>query len=163
MTGVRQRIRAGADRQDALTVFSLDSRPSAPKTTGWPMARPHKARKAGGTVAGPSLVLQAAAEFSPAPLASPAACLEAKGLQFILEVLMVHGPVVLRLTEGLGQDGIGQSTWGTRQLQGGPCPPLSKGYCLVNPFPCSPTLPRRLWPPPSVVPGAVGRSPCSRL
>lgn len=163
MTGVRQRIRAGADRQDALTVFSLDSRPSAPKTTGRPMARPHKARKAGGTVAGPSLVLQAAAEFSPAPLASPAACLEAKGLQFILEVLMVHGPVVLRLTEGLGQDGIGQSTWGTRQLQGGPCPPLSKGYCLVNPFPCSPTLPRRLWPPPSVVPGAVGRSPCSRL
>lgn len=64
------------------------------------MPRLHKARKVGGTVAGPSLVLQAAAELSPAPLSSPAACLEAEGLHFILEVLMVHGPVVLRLTEG---------------------------------------------------------------
>ena len=100
MTGVRQRIRAGAGRQDALTIFSLDSRPSAPEATGQLMPRPHKARKAGGTVAGLSLVLQAAAELSPAPLASPAACLEAEGLHFILEVLMVHGPVVLRLTEG---------------------------------------------------------------
>lgn len=163
MTGVRQRIRAGAGRQDALTIFSLDSRPSAPEATGRLMPRPHKVRKAGGTVAGPSLVLQAAAKLSPAPLASPAACLESEGLHFILEVLMVHGPVVLRLTEGLGQDGMGQSTWGPGQLQRGLYPPLSEGYCLVNPFPCSPNLPRMLWPPQPVVPGAVGRSPCSRL
>ena len=134
MTGVREWIRAGAGRQDTLTVFSLDSRPSAPEATGWLMPRPHKARKVGGTVAGPSLVLQAAAELSPAPLASPAACLEAEGLHFIFEVLMIHGPVVLRLTEGLGQDGMGQSTWGTGQLQGGPCPPLSEGYCLGQPL-----------------------------
>lgn len=134
MTGVREWIRAGAGRQDTLTVFSLDSRPSAPEATGWLMPRPHKARKVGGTVAGPSLVLQAAAELSPAPLSSPAACLEAEGLHFIFEVLMIHGPVVLRLTEGLGQDGMGQSTWGTGQLQGGPCPPLSEGYCLGQPL-----------------------------
>ena len=139
MTGVRQRIRAGAGRQDALTIFSLDSRPSAPEATGRLMPRPHKARKAGGTVAGLSLVLQAAAELSPAPLASPAACLEAEGLHFILEVLMVHGPVVLRLTEGLGQDGMGNQHGELGNFREDPILPYPRATAWSTPFPVAQT------------------------
>lgn len=67
---------------------------------GWLVPRLHEAMTVSGTMAGPSLVLQAAAKLPPAPLSSPASSLEAKGLQLILEGLMVHGSVVLGLTEG---------------------------------------------------------------
>lgn len=64
-----------------------------------------KAKEAGRTGTSPSLILQAAAELPPAPLSSPASGLEAESLQLIPEGFVVHGPVVLGLTEGLGQDG----------------------------------------------------------
>lgn len=67
------------------------------------MPRPRKAMKVGVTMAGHSLVLQAAAELPPATLPSPTPSFEAEGLQLILEGLVVHGPVVLRLTESLGR------------------------------------------------------------
>lgn len=94
-----------AGRWDTLAVFpwtapGASSRPSALQTPGWLVPRPRKAMKVVGTMAGPSLVLQAAAELAPAPLPSPASSLEAEGLQLILEGLVVHGPVVLGLTEG---------------------------------------------------------------
>lgn len=60
---------------------------------------------------GPSLVLQAAAELPPTPLSSPAARLEAEGLQLLLEGLVIHGPVVLGLTEGLGEQAGGVSQY----------------------------------------------------
>lgn len=86
-------------------------RPSALQGPGWLVPGPHEAVKVGGTTAVPSLVLQAAAELPPAPLPSPASSLEAEGLQLLLEGLMVHGPIVLGLTEGLRQDGRSQLTW----------------------------------------------------
>lgn len=99
MTRVRQRG-PGADGWGTFPNFALDSRPSALQVPGQRVPRPHEAREAGGRVAGPSLVLQATAQLPPAPLASPAAGLEAEGLQLLLEGLVVHGSVVLRLTEG---------------------------------------------------------------
>lgn len=81
------------------TAPGASSRPSALQATGLLVPRSHKARKMGGMVAGGSLVLQAAAELPPASLPSPAARLEAEGLQLVLEGLVVHGPVVLGLTE----------------------------------------------------------------
>lgn len=51
-----------------------------------------------------SLVLKAAAQLPPAPLPCPASGLQAEGLQLLLEGFMVHGPVVLGLTEVLGHD-----------------------------------------------------------
>lgn len=123
MTRVRQRG-PGADGWGTFPNFALDSRPSALQVPGQRVPRPHEAREAGGRVAGPSLVLQATAQLPPAPLASPAAGLEAEGLQLLLEGLVVHGSVVLRLTEGLGQDGKGQSEWGNGQHPGGTQPTL---------------------------------------
>lgn len=75
------------------------SRPWAPQGSGWltPRLRGREGRR---DQRWPSLVLQAATELPPAPLPSPTACLEAEGLQLILKGLMVHGPVVLGLTEG---------------------------------------------------------------
>lgn len=78
---------------------SADPQPCT-QAPGWLVPRLHEAVKVGGTTAVPSLVLQAAAELPPAPLPGPASSLEAEGLQFLLEGLMVHGPIVLGLTEG---------------------------------------------------------------
>lgn len=92
-----------------------------------------KAKKADRTGAGPSLVLQAAAELPPAPLPSPAAGLEAEGLQLVPEGFMVHGPVVLGLTEGLGQDGRIRQCGGVGTFRGNLPSPLATGW--LSPFP----------------------------
>lgn len=64
------------------------------------MPGPLKAMKVGESVAGLSLVLQAAAELPPAPFPSPAARLEAECPQIVLEGLVVHRAIVLGFTEG---------------------------------------------------------------
>lgn len=88
------------------------SRSSVLQASGQLMPGPLEAVKVGESVVGLSLVQQAAAELPPAPLPSPAARLEAEGPQLVLEGLVVHGPIVLGFTEGLGQDGRGQSIRG---------------------------------------------------
>ena len=118
------------------------SRPSALQGPRWLAPRP-RGREGRQDWRWPSLVLQAATELPPAPLPSPAACLETEGLQLVLKGLMVHGPVVLGLTEGLGQDGrVNQyREWLTL---GGDLPSP-----WAEPIPYSPTLPhpwyRVLW------------------
>lgn len=55
----------------------------------------------GEGVMGPSQLLQAAVHVSLAALPGPGATLQAELPQVLLEVLMVHGSVRLRLTLGL--------------------------------------------------------------